>query len=188
MERPIGRLILVILGRILLLCIVLLVIVRLSAPSVIVSQVNKQLANTLAAPASLDKVELGILRGFVGISGLQISQPQGFGEDDFMSLGALEIDIEPLSATRQPLVVEQITLNKFALHVVLANNEAGEPTLNATMLQAESKSEPAPEKEGDPAPFSLWLQALNANDLSIRFTDRTMSPHGPSVSIKFQSL
>jgi len=192
MARPLGRLLFVIIGRILLLVVVLLLALRIFAPSIIVNQVNKQLANTLSPSARLDKVRLGLLRGFAGISGLQISQPKGFGEDDFFSLGSLSVDVQPMTATKHPLVIEQIALDKITLHLVMANDEQGQPQLNATMLapRTETPAEPKPEQTAEPTPFSLWLQALNADGISIRFTDRTRDPewtiaiHKLSLAVK----
>ena len=63
-------------------------------------------------PVKLDEVKLSILSGNGQLSGLYVSNPEGFASDHIFSLGQVEVDMKPRSLFSDEIVINKIYIKE----------------------------------------------------------------------------
>jgi hypothetical protein len=87
-----------------LLLLVAIVAIWLYLDRIVAGAVEEGGTRALGVRTQVGGVELALLRGHVGLSGLEIANPEGFTGKRFLRLGSIRLDVHP-TALREPTVV-----------------------------------------------------------------------------------
>ncbi|MDX9981592.1 MAG: hypothetical protein RBU25_16335 [Lentisphaeria bacterium] len=148
---------------------------RLALPIVLVRIGNRELPRHLAAPATLNAIDLGLFDYRATLRGLKINQPDGFGNDLFLDLPEVGVKLVPSSLFGSPLTIEEVNITDLSLHVVRGRDGA----LNVVRL-FQPAVKPAPTEARKP----LHIKRIAVGMLTIRYTDFALAEEPADVMIK----
>lgn len=105
----------------------------------------------LGVKTTLDSADVGIVRGSVAMDGLQVSNPQGFTQPDFLKLGHGGVEVSLASLRSDVVEVRKLELSGIVLN--LEKNRDGQANYDAILanLKRFESTEPKPQepaKEG----------------------------------------
>lgn len=105
----------------------------------------------LGVPTHLGSADVSLLRGRLGLESLQVANPPGFKNENFLALAKGELELDMKTLRKETLVVPHLLLEGIALD--LARNDGGTNfgVVLDHLQRFESKkkpSEPAPKEEG----------------------------------------
>jgi hypothetical protein len=80
-------------------------------------------SHALGVRTDVGGVQLGLLRGHVGLSDLEVANPEGFHGEHFLRLGSIRIEIPPAALREETVVIPSIALED--LELTLAGSRAG---------------------------------------------------------------
>jgi hypothetical protein len=106
---PLGLFVLVFVG---------LAIAVLSIDSIAHNQINKALQRYFTEGGNLGDIDIRLLEGRVGLTGLTINPPKGFGKDPLLALNRFEVIVDPSSLLGDEIVVEQLNLKALSLKLI----------------------------------------------------------------------
>ena len=168
-------------GIIIIVLILLVVIIRLVLSLAAVKIANRELPGILNTDASVGSISLGLLRGYVSIKDLRISQPEGFGEGDLLLVPQLSAKVKLSSLFNPPLIVEEVIFTDWEVNIV--KNADG--MMNIDAIQPKSSPEPAPtsepesgkkpEDEEESASKAILVQKFFIKNLSCSYTDHAIA-------------
>ena len=162
---------------VLVLLAVILTVLMLNVNTIARIQINKALNRYLVAGGNLASIDIHLLEGKVGLSGLVINPPPGFGLQPVLSLETFEVDVEPLALLSREIVIEDLLVKGLVLTVLCDEEERLSP-LELMVLRAPSPG-PQPENSKREA-SSPWIHGVHAHaigvqGLSFRLVDRTLA-------------
>ncbi len=166
-----------ILGIIVVVCIILAVVIRLLLPLVVVKIANRQLPGILHTEASVGSISLGLLRGYVSIRDLLISQPEGFGEGNLLLVPEASVKIKLSSLLNPPLTVEEVVLIDGDVNIV--KNKKGVMNIDVILPPPPSGEPETAEKENPPSK-PILIRAVSIKNLSCSYTDRAIGNERPT--------
>jgi hypothetical protein len=135
-----------------LLLLALGVVVWLYLDRIVGTAVERGGSAALGVRTHVGGVQLALLRGHVGLTRFAIDNPEGFGDERFLSLGSIRADIPPSALREKTVVIPLIELEDLELSLegsrqgtnygrILQNVSAG----------SGSSSDPAGGSSSDPA-------------------------------------
>jgi hypothetical protein len=162
---------------VLVLLAVILTVLMLNVNTIARIQINKALNRYLVAGGNLASIDIHLLEGKVGLSGLVINPPPGFGPQPVLSLETFEVDVEPLALLSREIAIEDLLVKGLVL-TVLRDEEGRLSPLELMVLKAPSPG-PQPENSKREA-SSPWIHGVHAHaigvqGLSFRLVDRTLA-------------
>jgi hypothetical protein len=86
------------------------------------SAVERGGSHALGVRTDVGGVQLALLRGHVGLSDLEIANPEGF-DGDFLKLGSIRVEIPPRALREETVVIPSVALED--LELTLAGSRAG---------------------------------------------------------------
>jgi hypothetical protein len=165
-------------GKVLLWIAGILIVLRVAIPICTVAVANRLLPGLLGTAASIDLIDMVILRGRASTGGIMVYQPPGFDGPPLASLHQLTADIGIDSLFSSPLTIDTVTIDALQLNVI--RNKDG--VLNVESLAGGTTNAPASENEepiveGEPSvPVSVAIRELNIRDLAVSYRDLTYDP------------
>lgn len=131
----------IIIGFIILLVILCAAIVGiyLYAGEIIKTGVEKFLPDVTQTDVKLNHVEISLLKGHVGIWGLSIGNPEGYGAKDAFALKQISVSFEPKSVLTDKIIVNQILIDGTRVDAE-AIYQNGKITSNLTQIQKNVES------------------------------------------------
>jgi hypothetical protein len=107
------------LGKALLHTSLLLIVVAIAVvfylDRIVGTAVERGGSYALGVRTDVGGVQLGLLRGRVGLSGLEIANPEGFRSEHFMKLGSIRLEVPPRALREQTVVIPSIALEDLEL-------------------------------------------------------------------------
>ena len=98
-----------------LLLVVLIVAFFLYLDRIVGRAVEEGGTRALGVRTDVGGVEIALLRGHVGLSGLEIDNPEGFSSEKFLRLGSIRVDVPPAALREQTVVIPSIALEDLEL-------------------------------------------------------------------------
>jgi len=98
---------------------------------------------TLQVTVSVDKVSLSPLSGKVTVKGLEIGQPEGFGEGPITSIGAFDMQLDPASLMSNHIIIDSIDIIAPLLDVRMQDGKNNFTALQEGMNLPASTETPA---------------------------------------------
>lgn len=187
---------------ILVLCLAV-VGIYMYAGEIVKFSVEKFLPEVTQTNVQLNRVELSLLKGHVGIYGLNIANPQGYGSDDAFSLKQISVSFDPKSVLTDKIIINQILID--GTHVSAeATYQNGKITSNLTQIQqnvesylnkfnassgqktAESKPQPQTESTTQGAGKQVVIRDLQINnsELTVGVMKQVVSTALPDIRKK----
>lgn len=109
------------------------------AGEIVKFSVEKFLPEVTQTNVQLNRVDLSLLKGHVGVYGLSIANPQGYGADDAFSLKQISVSFDPKSVLTDKIIINQILID--GTHVSAeATYQNGKITSNLTQIQQNVES------------------------------------------------
>ena len=139
-------------------------------------QINKALNRYLVAGGQLETVDIHLLEARIGISGLVINPPPGFGPHPLLSLDVFEVDLAPLAILKGTVVIEDLAMRGLSLNIV--RDKTGRLSLlELVITPAPDPASSSDKEQGEPK--TPWMQVVHVNavtmeNLSFRLVDRTL--------------
>lgn len=131
----------IIMGFVILLVILCAAIVGiyLYAGEIIKTGVEKFLPDVTQTDVKLNHVEISLLKGHVGIWGLSIGNPKGYGAEDAFALKQISVSFEPKSVLTDKIIINQILIDGTRVDAE-AIYQGGKITSNLTQIQKNVES------------------------------------------------
>ena len=122
-----------------------LAIVILSIDSIAHNQINKALQRHFTEGGNLEGVDIRLVEGRIGLNGLTINSPKGFGRDPLLALNRFEVVVDSGSLLGDEITIEQLTLKE--LSITLMRDKQGHLSLQKLIVPGDT--DPETEKTDD---------------------------------------
>jgi hypothetical protein len=143
MKRKLLKIALIIVGILVLVAI----IGYLSINSIAKAAVEKGGTYALGTKTTCDSVDVRLMKGEVALSGLTVSNPDGFKTDHFLKTGALDVGVEPGTLTKDTIVVTRFELDGVDLNIEHPQALGGLTNVQALLKNMESSSSATADKK-----------------------------------------
>jgi hypothetical protein len=100
-----------------LLLLALVIATFLYLDRIVGAAVERGGGEALGVETDVGGVQIALLRGHVGITRLEIANPQGFSSDPFLRLGRIRVHVPPQALLGDPVVIPSIVLEDLELKV-----------------------------------------------------------------------
>ena len=152
-----------ILGGLVLLLVIALFVVGFFIDGIAKTAIETAGTEALGVPTRVGSCHLGLLRGTFKLEDLTIDNPEGFGDDPFLTLGEGKVAVSP-GSLREPVVeLPELTLDRVGLSMVqhLKGSNYGTILDNLKRYQGTSSSE-----EGEGTRYII--RTLRLTDVNVR--------------------
>jgi uncharacterized protein involved in outer membrane biogenesis len=155
------------------LILLVVVAIRIMLPRVAPNVASNALTKQMNTPVRVTKMNLGILRGKVGLDSFSIEQPNAFSNTvPLLKITNPQIDIEINHLFKSRLKIRTVTVDDIQLNII--RNADGIVNLQQLVPPPSDKEQkPAASAKSD---FSTQLGQLDLANATITYTDYTMSP------------
>lgn len=106
---------LVIVGTILLTLIVIILGVTLSMDRIVRTTIESMGSDMLRVPLQIDDVSISILSGQGSITGITIPNPEQFDEGNALTIGSVDISMDPWSMFSDTIHVEELVIDQLVV-------------------------------------------------------------------------
>lgn len=160
--------------------VVILLILRISLPSIIKNIVERKLNEKLGANTTIGGVDLSLLRGSVTMRKIRIDNPSGFDSKPFLSMQNIFVNVALTSLLSNEIRIERVDIK----HLVLGIHRTKEGHINLKPILAQVKTPPSPSPEKPPSSEKsveaqsrkgIFLELFKAEDVQISFEDYAIS-------------
>ena len=153
-----------IIGIVILAVIALAVVLVLFLDSLIRSGVEKGGSYALGVDVELEGAHLSILKGRLALSGLRISNPEGFKGDTLFEAGKIAVDVRPGALMEDEITIDSIILEGPSLMI---EQSAGATNLSQLLEGIGSEGTQAPKpKEGEK---TFLIETLRIDEAKVTF-------------------
>lgn len=136
----------------------------------------------LAVPTSLDSADVGIFSGSFEMSGLTVSNPEGFDTPHFLELGAGGVEVE-LGTLRKDLVeLPRLTLSDIDIHIQQRGGTSNVSAILANLKRFESPDTPKTDKPTGQAKRFI-VHELRIEDVNVHVTAAPLGGQGVNVDL-----
>ena len=153
--------------------VVLLIGLHFTAPALVTTVANKQLPKLLNVDAVLGSTTLNLIKGEVGLYGLALGQPDGFGEAPLLTLTGIHT-LVPLkqAISGDPITIETLVVDELALNVIADTNGVLNISRLGSPKDPSQEKDAAPEEEPAGSVPELLLKNLTVRKLNIHYVDQ----------------
>ena len=194
MIKKLFRFILKCLFWLLLLLIVAVIAVYYYLGTIVKEGINRYVPPITGTTASVQDVDLSLLKGQIEIKNLQIGNPKGFSSNDIFKLGNIKVLFEPKSVLTDKIIIRsvaisgtQVSAEMKNLYSLDSNVSALQANINSylgTEKKTEEKKAPAQKAE---APKSDGKKVI-IKDLKINNTALSLGVSGQTVTIPLPDI
>ena len=162
---------------------VLLIVVLMAIPPIAVKVVNAKSGDFLNAQVTLKDIDLNLFRGYVGLEGLHVAQPEGFVGDALLDLAHAHVNVKMGSLLHPPIVISDVRVEGLAMHIIKDTN--GVLNVERLAKTPPQPKEDRPEKPGSAGePPAVALERLAVSDLNVRYSDFSLGDGTLDVAIR----
>lgn len=146
-----AKLLLGVVGGIIVLLVLVVVIVFISIDKIAKTGVEKGTTYALAVPTSLGSADVGVFSGKFAMSGLEISNPEGFDSPYFLRLESAGVEVSLDSLMSDVVTLPNLSLTDLNVHIDGVTGKSNVKTILDNLKRFES-DEPKPDAdESSPA-------------------------------------
>lgn len=158
--------------------VVILLICRLTLPSIIKNILEQKLDKQMGVKTTIDDVSLSLLRGSVTLREITLDNPPGFAPKPFLSVQNVFINAALTSLLSKEIQIELVDIR--GLELLIQRTEEGRVNLQTILKNMKSTSPPSPyppaEKPAKTQPDKgVFLNLFQAEDVHISFEDFAIS-------------
>lgn len=114
-----------------IILIALVIGIYLSLGIIIKKAVSTAVPPITGTPASVENVDISLMKGHIGIEGLKVGNPKGFAEENIFELGSIMVDFDLKSVLTDKIIIKQIAIKNTKVDAEI--NKSGD--INLTQLQ-----------------------------------------------------
>lgn len=164
-----NRIQMVLLGIVVLL-VAFSALIYIKGTDVLMDASKSSSQNTAGVSLDIDDFSLNPLTGTLGITGLAIGQPPGFGDDNSFSIDNFLVDIKPLSLFDNHIKVETVFIEAPTINLVIIDDES-----NFELIQ--NKLEEELGKDTEPTNINMSIQDFYLTKTLIKITSEQYGNH-----------
>ena len=170
-----------------ILLIIAVVAVYYYLGTIVREGINRYVPPITGTKASVESVDLSLLKGKIEIKNLQIGNPQGFSSNDIFKLGQVRVLFEPKSVLSDKIIIKSVLISGTQVSAEMKNLYSLDS--NVSTLQANinkyigadtKKAESAPKKEESKQSGG---KKVIIKDLTITDTSLSLGVSGQTVTI-----
>ena len=173
-----------------IILIALIIGLYLSLGFIVKKTVSTAVPPITGTSASVENVDISLLKGHIGIEGLKIGNPQGFAEENIFELGSIMVDFDLKSVLTDKIIIKQIAIKNTKVDAEI--NKSGD--INLTQLQKNvntylgtdtQESKPAVKDEAKPTEGGkkVIIKKLNIDDTTL-----TLGALGQTIDIPLPNI
>ena len=173
-----------------IIVVLLLLLVGITIDILASNVANRLLPTALHTKASVGRVHIGLLRGVVGFSRLQIAQPDAFTNSgpDLLRIGSFGVNVKLAGLSGSgPVVIQNVEVKDLFVHVI--RNPTGDlnfaalgtpsPTPLATNAAVEAVTNASVAKPATEKGRAMIVRHVRIRNGVIRYTDRQLGGEKP---------
>ncbi len=128
------------------------------AGELIKTAVEKFVPQVTQTSVGLNHVDIALLRGHVGLSGLKIGNPKGYASDKAFGVKTIAVDFDPKSILSDKIVIQRVLIDGIQV-AAEATYEDGQVKSNLTQIQKNVESFLAKGKKAETKPAPATTKA-----------------------------
>ncbi len=172
--------------------------VYMYAGEIIKTAVEKFVPEVTQTKVGLHNVDIALFRGHIGLSGLKIGNPKGYGAENAFGVKTISVDFDPKSVLSDKIIIRQILINGIQV-AAEATYENGQIKSNLTQIQKnvesylakgqKNASKPAPAvAQSKPAASQGASKQVVIRDLQINNSELTVGVMKQVVSVALPNI
>jgi uncharacterized protein involved in outer membrane biogenesis len=173
-----------VLGIAVVVLLVLIIAVYLFGEQALSAGVEKAASKALKVNVGLGGVQLGLLRGKIGISDLEVDNPEGYSAKTLLKLGSATVEAQMGSLLSDTVKIDQIRLDSIELTI----EQKGLSTNLKDLLGNISEGKPSPDQEKPQEKTTegkkLHIKTLEITNVMVKV--RVLS--GPEIPLKLDTI
>jgi hypothetical protein len=147
-----------------LLVVIVVVAVWLGLDSVVRSTVQSQASSSLNLQTTLAAANVSLFGQSVSLSDLQVDSPKGFAAPKMFTLGGVKVGVSVSNLRSDPIVIDQVTIDKPYFVIEQANGKFNFRVLSSTSKQpADTPPASSDGKRPPGAPIHVIIHDLQIN-------------------------
>lgn len=174
-----------------ILLIALVIGIYLSLGFIVKKAVSTAVPPITGTPASVENVDISLLKGHIGIDGLKVGNPKGFAEENIFELGSIVVDFDLKSVLTNKIIIKQIAIKNTKVDAEI--NKSGD--INLTVLQdnvnkylGTGSSEAKPVVKEETKPVANGGKKVIIKKLTIDDTTLTLGALGQTIDIPLPDI
>ncbi|MCB9850043.1 MAG: hypothetical protein H6817_05000 [Phycisphaerales bacterium] len=121
----------------------------------------------LGVPTTLDSISVGVITGKLSMEELNVSNPPGFGDDSFLSLGEGRVAVTLGSLMEDTVELPELRLTKVQMNLEKKGDSSNYQTILKGLDKFESKDNPAAKPTEDAKKFVVRLVSVEDINVSV---------------------
>jgi len=183
-------------GIILLILFIIIGVATFVISDIALNMINEKAPQELHTEFHLAKLKLRLLRGYVGIAGLHIGQPEGYGTNALIDLHKLDVKVSLKSLTTDKIVIKSVHLQSAKINLIKTSNgvmnvealipadETTNKTTSGGTKSAKSEvQEPMEAPSIDKKVVKVLIKTIKLDKCQITYTDHTLSDPPLSLTL-----
>ena len=173
-----------------LLLIIALMCVYYYLGSIVKEGINRYVPPITGTTASVQSVNLSLLKGQIEVKNLQIGNPKGFSSNDIFSVGDVLVSFEPKSVLTDKIIIKSVVISGTKVSAEMKNLYSVDSNISAlqnninkylgTDMKKPEKKESADKKSSD--------KKVVIKDLKIKDTSLSLGVSGQTVTIPLPDI
>lgn len=153
------------------LVVVLILVVAIAAGAFYIDSIARQgieggSTYALGVPTSLDKADVGLLSGEFSMSGLNVSNPEGFTSPHFLALSEGSVSVSLGSLRQEVVELPTLTLSGISMNLERAGDKSNYKVILENLKRFESGGGP-PDKKPEEGGKKFVIRNLEIRDVNV---------------------
>lgn len=166
-------------GKIVSVLVLVLVALQALLALAVTPITRNVLGSALLPDTSLQRLYVNLFGGTVRLTGLNIQQPEGFGEGSFVSLGRARVNIKLAALLTGNIRVNEVTVSDLAVTIITDTNGVMNVTKLTPPATETTAEAPPPAEATEPSSLAVKVDNIRIERLSFTFLDLSKSETEP---------
>ena len=177
----------------LILLIVAIVVVYYYLGTIVKEGINRYVPPITGTSASVEHVDLSLLKGKIEIRNLKIGNPKGFSSNDIFSLGSVQVLFEPKTVLDDKIIIKSVVISGTQVSAEMKNLYSLDSNVSALQANIDNYIGSGAKKEKTPAKKVETTQQSGGKkvvikDLKINDTSLSLGVSGQTITIPLPNI
>ncbi len=169
--------------------IVLVIVAYLFSGQIVKKAISIVVPPITQTEASIDDVDLSLFRGYVAITGLKLSNPQGFSSQNIFEMGRVVVTFEPKSLLSSTIIVRSVIMEGTSISVEMsAKGQTNVGVLNQNIQNYLNTHQSIEPKASNMPSESQSDKKVIIQDLAITDSHLTLGMAGQMTTINLPNI
>ena len=156
----------VVVGAIVALIVVIVVLALVGIDQAAKIGIERGATYALGVDTTLDSADIGVFSGEFGMSGLTVSNPDGYTSPHFLSLGTGEVNVSYESLSSDLITLPLLSLSTIDVHLDKKDGSSNYQTILDNLKRFETSEEPPPADTGQESQ-KFVIEELTISDITV---------------------